>query len=322
MNRACPISCEEADVCDGGMAAYERAVMERSIPREATPACLLRSGLVASVEGEPDLVRPVGPGIVAARLLNPLEQSISATRAELARASQVIDMVERAYERGRAGRRPDIALIEGPEEVEDTLQLALARSRKEIITAHPGSGRSPEILAQVLQRDLPVLRRGVRKRVIYQHTTRYHAPTLEYIERIAGEGAEIRTSSELFDRLIIFDGEIAYVSAPSGDEHELVEICQPALVRYLTRIFELAWIRASPILTTTRREGQVVDDQQRAIMRMLVAGLTEDKIARELGMGRRTVAEHIRRISARLGSTSRAQLGYSIAISGVLDEDA
>ena len=173
----------------------------------------------------------------------------------------------------------------------------------------------------MLDRALPTLRRGVHKRVIYQHTIRTHGPTLEYIDSIVREGAEARTLSALFDHLIVFDRRIAYVSSPAPDEHELVEIRQPALVHYLTRSFELAWSRATPVPTTPsyRRSVSVTSDLERSIMRMLVNGLTDDKIARELGMGRRTVTEHVRRLSRRFGSSGRAQLGYAIARSGLLD---
>lgn len=36
-------------------------------------------------------------------------------------------------------------------------------------------------------------------------------------------------------------------------------------------------------------------------------------------MSRRSVAEHVRRVSEQLGSRSRAQLGYLVATSGLLE---
>lgn len=49
-----------------------------------------------------------------------------------------------------------------------------------------------------------------------------------------------------------------------------------------------------------------------------MGGETDESIARRLGMSRRSVAEHVRRVSERLGSNSRAQLGYLVATSGLL----
>ncbi|MFD8292882.1 LuxR C-terminal-related transcriptional regulator [Streptomyces lavendulae] len=56
-------------------------------------------------------------------------------------------------------------------------------------------------------------------------------------------------------------------------------------------------------------------------MRLLVAGYTDEAIARRLGTSRRTVAAHVSRIAALLQSRSRAQLGYLIATSGLLPAD-
>ncbi|MGV9881792.1 LuxR C-terminal-related transcriptional regulator [Streptomyces sp. NPDC003006] len=61
------------------------------------------------------------------------------------------------------------------------------------------------------------------------------------------------------------------------------------------------------------RTHQIVDEVRRAVMQLLVSGLTDDAIARRLGVSRRTVAGHVAAISDALGSRSRAQLGYLIA---------
>jgi DNA-binding CsgD family transcriptional regulator/sugar-specific transcriptional regulator TrmB len=328
MDQTCSVACGAPELCDEALAVYERAAAHSAdggfLPLNEVPMCLRRLGLVVPSAQAPDRVRAVPPSVAAAHHLAPLERAISRKRTELSAVTETFEQIEQAYTRGRVAHLPDVVPIRGQAEVEAAFQRSLDECEAELITAHPGKGRSAEILADVLKRDLPALRRGVHKRVIYQHTIRTHGPTLEYIDSIVREGAEVRTLSELFDRLIVFDRSIAYVASPSRDEHELIEIRQPGLVHYLSRSFELAWSRATSVPTTAgyRHSVSVTSDLQRSIMRMLVNGLTEDKIARELGMGRRTVAEHVRRISERFGSSGRAQLGYAIARSGLLDDDA
>ncbi|WP_320784763.1 LuxR C-terminal-related transcriptional regulator [Streptomyces sp. CRN 30] len=335
MERTCSGTCEATDLCAAGLALYERTATapDRAEPRAPgttpdraepliageVPACLHRLGLVVPCADGPDLVRIVPPSVAAAHRLAPLERAITRRRTELAAATEAFALIEDAYRRARASRAPDVTLVRGGKAVDATVRRALDECRTDLVTAQPGPGRSPEILAGVLERDLPALRRGVRKRVIYQHTIRTHGPTLEYIDSIVREGAEARTLSEPLDRLMIFDRRVAYAASPVPDE--LVEIHQPALVHFLGRSFERAWNRATPVPTTEgyRRSVAVTSDLQRSIMRMLVQGFTEERIARELGMGRRTVAEHTSRLSQRFGSSSRAQLGYAIAKSGLLD---
>ncbi|MET7305832.1 LuxR C-terminal-related transcriptional regulator [Streptomyces sp. NPDC005571] len=67
------------------------------------------------------------------------------------------------------------------------------------------------------------------------------------------------------------------------------------------------------------RSSVIMSDLQRTILLAVVGGETDASIARRLGMSRRSVAEHMRKASEQLGSNSRAQLGYLLATSGLLD---
>ena len=58
---------------------------------------------------------------------------------------------------------------------------------------------------------------------------------------------------------------------------------------------------------------------QRSIAQLLVEGHVDEAIARRLGMNVRTCRAHIAKLASHLGSGSRAQLGYLIAQSGILD---
>jgi DNA-binding NarL/FixJ family response regulator len=64
-----------------------------------------------------------------------------------------------------------------------------------------------------------------------------------------------------------------------------------------------------------------VTARQRAIAVLLVEGHTDAVIADRLGMNVRTARVHIAKLAATLGSESRAQLGYLIGRSGILDQE-
>ncbi len=64
-----------------------------------------------------------------------------------------------------------------------------------------------------------------------------------------------------------------------------------------------------------------VTPRQRAIAGLLVEGHTDAVIAGRLGMNVRAARLHIAELAATPGSESRAQLGFLIARSGVLDPD-
>ncbi|PZT69540.1 hypothetical protein DN402_23685 [Streptomyces sp. SW4] len=94
----------------------------------------------------------------------------------------------------------------------------------------------------------------------------------------------------------------------------------PDLVRYLREMFERSWVRAAPVVRSASRQedGAFLDDLQRTILRAMVEGETDERIARRIGLSRRTVVSHIRKVAERFGSNSRAQLGYLLAGSSLL----
>lgn len=132
--------------------------------------------------------------------------------------------------------------------------------------------------------------------------------------------AEVRTLAEVVDRVIVCDRDVAFV--PVHEEpNTALRVRHPALIALLVRHFDHAWSRSVPIRPKDAppRSPAITSDLQRTILLAVVGGETDASIARRLGMSRRSVAEHMRKVSERLGSNSRAQLGYLLATSGLLD---
>ena len=81
------------------------------------------------------------------------------------------------------------------------------------------------------------------------------------------------------------------------------------------------WSRAVPLSAgapyETAPDG--ITDIQHSIAKLLIEGHVDEAIARRLGMNVRTCRAHIAKLATALGSGSRAQLGFLIAQSGILD---
>ncbi|MFF6773452.1 helix-turn-helix transcriptional regulator [Streptomyces sp. NPDC012637] len=212
-------------------------------------------------------------------------------------------------------------VLRGAGQIAETIDVAVGLCKAELLTAQPGGRRPPEILETVVRRNLELLSRGVSQRTLYQHAVWNHPPTADYIRTVAEAGGSIRTVDEMFDRVIICDRTVAFIPTLSDSPDEALEVRDPHVVRYLANVFEYAWARGTPVDPAAgKRPEIVVSELEQSIVRFLVAGHTEEKIARGLGISRRTVAEYISRISRRLGSVSRAQLGYLIATKGLLPD--
>ena len=68
-----------------------------------------------------------------------------------------------------------------------------------------------------------------------------------------------------------------------------------------------------------RSSPDLLTDEERRIVGLLAEGLTDDAIARRLGLTRRTCRRRIRVLMERLGARSRFQAGALAAKAGWLD---
>lgn len=212
--------------------------------------------------------------------------------------------------------------IVGLSVINAAIDTAVADCRDEILTIQPGGARPAVALADGLARSRDLLARGVRQRTIYQHTVRSHGPTLSYIEEVTAAGAEVRTIADVFDRMLIFDREVAFIPSDEvSTASTAVRVQHPALIRFLLNHFNSSWARAVPVRPAvgSPRTPVITSDLQRTILLAVVNGETDASIARRIGMSRRSVAEHMRKVSEQLGSNSRAQLGFLLATSGLLE---
>ncbi|MEV1046922.1 LuxR C-terminal-related transcriptional regulator [Streptomyces sp. NPDC049916] len=307
--------------CEAALATYRRALTEGSLPAGAVPSCLRALHLLVPDREAPGRLVPVPPETASFAALAPIEEVIAEQHRTLRSARATLAAFEGLYADVRRQESPALTRLSGTAVISRALDAGVSGCRTEVRTAHPGGGRPAHALEESLPRDLGNLRRGIRQRTLYQHTVRSDRATLDYIDQVTAEGAEIRTLPEVVDRFLVFDQDLAFVPF-SDDPYSALRVRHPSLVRFLVRHFDEAWARAVPVRPERAplRTPVVVSDLQRAILQAVVSGETDAAIGRRIGLSRRSVAEHMRRISEQLGSTSRAQLGYLVATSGLLDD--
>ncbi|GAA3488592.1 helix-turn-helix transcriptional regulator [Streptomyces cremeus] len=310
-----------SELCEPGAQLYAIALRTGRIARsEVQPApCLMDFALVHPDPDDANWLLPVPPSAALGQLLHPIEKEMQDRRlltAQLADAFEPFMAISAQV----SATTHSITVLEGLKRINDTLDVSAAQCQKEVLTIQPGGGRRENILEQALKRGQPLVDRGVAMRTLYQHTVRHSQGTLAYAERMAQGQVEIRTLEELVDRLMIFDRSVAYIPV-NDDRHVALEIRQPALVAYLTQVFEQFWNHAVPLLEPVAYDPtpEGISGVQRSIAKLLIEGYVDEAIARRLGMNVRTCRAHIAKLAASLGSGSRAQLGYLIAKSNILD---
>lgn len=302
---------------------YARALREGhvpAVPASAGTTSLLHLGLLYPALDDPGRLEPVAPHVALHRLLRASADRVAEERRREERLAEALEPLLRTVG-SDVPTTPLITLHSGKERIGRVIDEAMTDAT-ELLSVQPYSSYlnpDPALHEPALRRDQALLDRGGRIRALYQHTLRHAPPLTARYERLTGD-VEARTLDEITERLVVVDREVAFVPA-NADRSTALEVRHPALVEFLATIFDRLWRLATPMYPRAVRRPTLngVTPRQRAIAALLVEGHTDTVIADRLGMNVRTAREHIAKLAATLGSGSRAQLGYLIGKSGILD---
>ncbi|MFE1286431.1 LuxR C-terminal-related transcriptional regulator [Streptomyces sp. NPDC058751] len=314
------------DLCEAGLALYARALREGQVHGEAADIapCLVDLGLLHPHVEDTRRLEPVAPAVALHRLLRGVEDRIADERRREERLATVFEPLMRID--GARTTTADPAMLRflsGGEAINLAIAQAMTDASQFLaIQPHISHvARPPEIHTEPLRRDQALLDRGGRIRTLYQHTLR-HAPTvLARYEQLKGD-VEARTLDEIPQLLLVVDRTVAFIPA-SKDYTLALEVRHPALIEHFVITFDRLWRLATPMYPEAAQQPTLngITPRQRAIASLLVEGHTDAAIADRLGMNVRTARVHIAKLAATLGSESRAQLGYLIGRSGILDQE-
>ncbi|MFE1749178.1 helix-turn-helix transcriptional regulator [Streptomyces anandii] len=316
-----------ADLCSAGTALYERALRDGRLPAEEAheAPCLVDFGLLHPAVDEPGRLEPVAPATALHRLLRATAERIADERRREERLAESFAPLLRLG--GRQPCTPETSafrLLSGTERINRAIDAAMADASGECLCVQPPVRRVSNERAETAEaismvRDQALLDRGGRIRTLYQHTHRHLPLARARYEQLKGD-VEARSLDEVADRLIVVDRTVAFV--PANEDGTLaLEVRHPALITYFVTAFERFWRLATPMHPPAVQQPSPdgITPRQRAIAGLLVEGHTDSVIAHRLGMNVRTARVHIAKLAATLGSESRAQLGYLIGRSGILD---
>ncbi|KOU62197.1 LuxR family transcriptional regulator [Streptomyces sp. MMG1533] len=313
------------EVCEAGLSLYDTALRDGRVAshRADSLPCVVDSGLLQPDVVDPRWMRPVAPALALPRLVLAIEEGVARRRRHEERLVEAFTpLLEAAVPDAVSLGNPVIRLLSGLDQINTVIEQALNTAQDEVLTVQPGGKRPATALSIALRRDREVLARGCRMRTLYQHTTRHDPAVLAHYEYLAGD-VEVRTLDEVPERLIVIDRSVAFVPA-SKDRKLALEVRHPALVDFFATTFDRLWRLATPMHPEAVQQPTLngITPRQRAIAALLVEGHTDAVIADRLGMNIRTARVHIAKLAATLGSESRAQLGYLIGRSGILDQEA
>ncbi|MFI9170904.1 helix-turn-helix transcriptional regulator [Streptomyces lincolnensis] len=315
------------DLCAAGMELYERALREAHVSSAdaETAPCLVDFGLLYPTAMDPGRLKPIAPVVALHRMLRGTGDRIAEERRREARLAETFEPLMRIDAR-LTGTEDSLGVrvLSGLDQINSAITEAVSETSEEVLTIQPYPTHireSSDRHREALLRDQNFLDRGGRIRTLYQHTLRNAPSIVARYEQLNGD-VEARTLDEVTDRLLVTDRAIAFIPA-SKDRSVALEVRHPAMVGFLATAFDRLWRLATPMYPQAVQRPTLngITPRQRAIATLLVEGHTDAVIADRLGMNVRTARVHIAKLAATLGSESRAQLGYLIGRSGLLDQE-
>jgi sugar-specific transcriptional regulator TrmB/DNA-binding CsgD family transcriptional regulator len=303
--------------------AAELGVARRHL--QSALSSLESMGLITGMPGRPVRYMPASPEVAVEPLIHRRQEELERVRlaaAELSRAfraaAQTVSPVE------------VVQVIVGREAVvQHFIQLQESAKREILTFDRPPYAQEPH------ESNIPIeLRgaaRGVHSRTLYDGKALEVPGMLDHIAQVA-EAEEARVYTPLPMKLVIFDRNLALV--PLWLEEPEVQaallVRRSPVMDALVTLFELVWDRAVPIRSRQKtghdatveaiRSHPEISDEDRHMLTLLAAGLKDQAIARQLGIGMSTLARRIRRIMDLLEVRTRFQAGLQAARLGWMDD--
>ncbi|WP_340558543.1 ArsR family transcriptional regulator [Streptomyces sp. GSL17-111] len=295
-----------------------------SVPRlRATLRALEGLGLIERVVGgrrEPDRFLPVEPDVAFSALLTAREEELQRARRHVhhlaarfrttADVRDPLDVVEVVV--GRA------AVIQQVDQLQRTARrLIRGIDRPPYVNSDPDR-HDPRTGMMPLQGE--TMRRGVAYRVLYdaEGLATFHS-THSDILACADLGEEARVLPHAPTKLLLADEQTGVLPLRTSpyEVASCIVVHASGLLEALCAFFEVLWERALPLsdfLSDARHpaaDGLPPDDAR--LLALLATGLTDQVMARQLGISHRTFQRRLSGVMERLGASTRFQLGMMAA---------
>ena len=215
----------------------------------------------------------------------------------------------------------DIETLTGEEQVQSLLERLAFRAKDSVWSAITGRPLAAEMLEAARPFDEELAQRGVPSRSLYQNSALADRRNIEYARWLSGLGIEIRSTSVVPKRMIIFDRSLVVIIHREPQlPLEMFVVREPAIVTPLIEFYEMSWAAAKPIDAPDPNQADEKDPSQQelALLRLLAAGSTDEAAAKKLGVSVRTVRRIMAELMDRLEASSRFEAGHKATQRGWL----
>ena len=321
-------------LCRNGATSAEELARAEGLSRDAALQALLGLRIRGLVRG-PELIErgawhALAPDLALETTLNQRELSERTARDAMTR---LLD----GYLTERGQRDPHasglVEVVTGQEAIAEVWDSLQAGARVSVdVLEKPPFVQSDEGAPVP---ELEMLARGVTARGVYERSSLLFAGKLAEVQELIAAGEMAAMVPSLPFKLAVVDRRRALLPVAEGTELTAALIVRPSpLLDALIEVFESQWARAMPVPRAGhpggRAEAQDAGREASAepagegrggfdrLLTMLSAGMTDEAIARQLGVSARTVQRRISDLLDSLGSRNRFQAGVQAVRHGLL----
>ncbi|RPE39184.1 regulatory LuxR family protein [Streptomyces sp. Ag109_O5-1] len=264
---------------------------------------------------------PVSPERAMTLLLQRHQADLAAhhQRIEAARAAAAQLIAECAHL--APGNAPGEEVIPA-EGIHSFLMELGEQAHSEVMTFAPGGAHSAVDLAAGRAANQTILDKGVRMRTIYLDSIKHDACTRSHLTWLTEQGASVRTIPTLPIRMIIADRQIAVLPTTINDARQgALIVRRDSILTALCGLFEAMWTAATPFGQPTRGSVEELSRQHTQTLELLAQGMTDEAIAKRMGLSARTIRRTVADLLDKLQARSRFEAGKRAVQLGLLPID-
>lgn len=250
-------------------------------------------------------VTPLGASLALQSRAHELEQ-------QAARLRGAAQLLEEAASQGESTGY--LALPDTGSVLEACVEI-MRRATAEVVIWDDLAQIFPESRAAVISVARESMRRGVQYKAVYEDSAIHDPQALEQLEDAVAQGVEVRVLPSLPLAMIVRDGtEGVFISRRPGGPVTGHLVSHEGLIEVSERMLGQFWRLATPVSLRKRRSPHRPNAAEPTsetlhLLAMLSRGLTDQAIAREMGVSQRTAARRVADLAELLGAQSRFQLG-------------
>ncbi|GHJ36768.1 LuxR C-terminal-related transcriptional regulator [Streptomyces sp. TS71-3] len=291
-----------------------RLVRSDSDAVKAAIARLTELSLLAPSRDTPGALRAVDPSL-GMKVLFQREQDELAWRKHRIEQNRVAlaALAAEYMAESRTGSADGTEQLDGIDDIRNCLESLTESCQRELLAFHTAGGPAEKSIEATRPLNERALARAVRSRSIFIHSITRDRATRAHAQWMAAHDCEIRTAPSLPMRLLIADTTAALVSGLPGQKatSALLFRSRPVVLA-MRALFDAYWDHASPFdqaASSREAEPGELTPQERKLLQLLATGLTDDAVARALGIGVRTERRMVAELMERLRASSRFEAG-------------